>query len=117
MQLAVENLREFTMTRQGQSFNQFIDSYEESASKRERRIYEAKRAQYAIANQIIELRKAMNMTQKDLARRTGVSQPEISRIEQGTANPTVGTIGRLAEGLRAHVVLRADDTSEIPHPV
>jgi len=104
------------MTRQGQSFNEYIDSFEKSASRRELRIYEERRAQFAVANQIIERRKALKLTQGQLAKITGISQPEISRIESGTVNPTVGTLGRLAEGLKAHVGL-IDDTGEIPQPI
>lgn len=102
------------MTREGQSFNEYVDSFEESASRRERRIYEERRAQYAFANLIIERRKALNLTQGDLAERSGISQPEISRIESGKVNPTIGTLGRLADGLMARVGL-IEDTDEIPH--
>lgn len=102
------------MTREGQSFNEYVDSFEESASRRERRIYGERRAQYAFANLIIERRKALNLTQGDLAERSGISQPEISRIESGKVNPTIGTLGRLADGLMARVGL-IEDTDEIPH--
>lgn len=102
------------MTREGQPFNEYVDSFEKSASRRERRIYAERRAQYAFANLIIERRKALNLTQGDLAERSGISQPEISRIESGKVNPTIGTLGRLADGLMARVGL-IEDTDEIPH--
>jgi DNA-binding XRE family transcriptional regulator len=102
------------MTREGQPFNEYLDSFEESASRRERRIYEEHRAQYAFANLIIERRKALDLTQGDLAELTGISQPEISRIESGKVNPTIGTLGRLADGLKARVGL-IEDPDEIPH--
>lgn len=102
------------MTREGQTFTEYVDSFEESASRRERTIYQGRRAQYAFANLIIERRKALNLTQGDLAELTGISQPEISRIESGMVNPTIGTVGRLADGLKARVGL-IEDTDEIPH--
>lgn len=104
---------EHTMTRQGRSFNEHLDSYEKKVSKRERRIYDEKRIQFAVANQIMERRKALNMTQADLSNLTGVSQPEISRIETGMANPTVGTLGRIAEGLKTHIGLVDDEQHQL----
>jgi transcriptional regulator with XRE-family HTH domain len=35
------------------------------------------------------------LTQRELARRTGVAQPTIARIERGLAEPRVGTFDRL----------------------
>ena len=37
--------------------------------------------------------------QKELAEMTGISQGDISRIERGTANPSIKTIQRLATAL------------------
>ncbi|MBR0483591.1 MAG: helix-turn-helix transcriptional regulator, partial [Oscillospiraceae bacterium] len=34
-----------------------------------------------------------------MARRTGIRQSNISRIENGTSSPTVDTLARLAEGM------------------
>jgi len=48
---------------------------------------------------IIEARKSRNMTQKELAQRTGIDQSDISKIETGNANPSLNTLKRLAEGL------------------
>ena len=48
---------------------------------------------------IIDARKSRNMTQKELAERTGIDQSDISKIETGNANPSLNTLKRLAEGL------------------
>ena len=40
-----------------------------------------------------------DMTQKELAERTGIDQSDISKIETGIANPTLGVLKRLAEGM------------------
>lgn len=50
-------------------------------------------------------RYAAGMGQRDLARRTGVSQSSISCIEGGSQDATVGTLERLAQGLGAQLVL------------
>ena len=39
------------------------------------------------------------MTQKDLSVRTGITQADISRIENGTRNPSLNMVKKLAQGL------------------
>lgn len=41
----------------------------------------------------------MNMTQKELAERSGIRQSNISRIENGSCSPTISTLQLLAKGL------------------
>lgn len=48
---------------------------------------------------IIDARKKCNMTQKELAEKTGIAQSDISKIETGNANPALSTLKRLAEGM------------------
>ena len=40
-----------------------------------------------------------NMTQKDLSAKTGITQADISRIENGTRNPSLNMVKKLAHGL------------------
>ncbi len=39
------------------------------------------------------------MTQKDLSEATGITQADISRIENGTRNPSLKMVKRLAAGM------------------
>ena len=39
------------------------------------------------------------MTQKDLSSKTGITQADISRIENGTRNPSLSMVKKLAQGL------------------
>ena len=55
---------------------------------------------------IIDARKKCNMTQKELAEKTGIDQSDISKIETGNANPALSTLKRLAEGM--DMVLRLE---------
>jgi transcriptional regulator with XRE-family HTH domain len=41
------------------------------------------------------------MTQRDLARVTGIAQPAIARIERGAVSPSTDTLDRLLEGAGA----------------
>jgi transcriptional regulator with XRE-family HTH domain len=42
-------------------------------------------------------RRSRRLTQRDLARRTGIAQPTIARIESGRENPRLQTVERLLE--------------------
>lgn len=52
-----------------------------------------------IMRAIIEGRNDRDLTQKQLAEVTGITQADISRYENGTGNPSLRTLKRLAEGL------------------
>jgi len=49
-----------------------------------------------IAPLLAALRETAGLSQRDLARRAGMSQPAIARLESGRAVPTFGTLERLA---------------------
>lgn len=61
--------------------------------------YEAQRPEYEAIRAVIAARLACNMTQKELAEKTGIRQSNISRIESGSASPTIDTLARIAAGL------------------
>jgi DNA-binding XRE family transcriptional regulator len=61
--------------------------------------YDAKSAEYQLINAILDARKAANITQKQLAEKTGIAQSDISKIENGNANPSLKTIERIASGM------------------
>ena len=45
---------------------------------------------------VISARNAANLTQKQLAQRSGVSQANISKIENGNYHPSLSTLKRIA---------------------
>lgn len=61
--------------------------------------YEAQRPEYEAIRAVIAARLACNMTQKELAEKTGIRQSNISRIENGSASPTIDTLAKIAAGL------------------
>lgn len=63
------------------------------------REYDALEPEYQLINAILDARKSRNMTQKQLAERTGLSQGDISKLENGNTNPTIKLLHRIAEGL------------------
>ena len=64
-----------------------------------RREYEALEPEFAIIQALIDARTAEGLTQKELSQRTGIAQSDISKLENGNANPSVRTLQRLAEGM------------------
>ena len=55
--------------------------------------------QSSLYPRIAELRKNLSLTQQQLVEKTGIDQAAISRIEAGTANPTLNTLEALVEGV------------------
>ena len=61
--------------------------------------YDALQPEYDIIQAMIDARVQQNMTQKDLSTKTGITQADISRIENGTRNPSLSMVKKLAHGL------------------
>ncbi len=68
--------------------------------------YEALQPEYDIIQALIDARKNQHITQKELSERTGITQADISRIENGTRNPSLEMVKRLARGMG--MVLKLD---------
>lgn len=64
-----------------------------------RKEYEALEPEFAVIQAMIDARKLKGLTQKELSERTGIAQGDISKLENGSANPSLRTLQRLAEGL------------------
>ena len=61
--------------------------------------YEAFQPEMDVIRAIVEARTSQKLTQKELAERTGIDQADISRLENGTRNPSVNLLKRLADGM------------------
>ena len=61
--------------------------------------YDAIQPEMDVIRAIVDARTSLNMTQKELAERTGINQADISKLENGTRNPSVNLLKRLAEGM------------------
>lgn len=70
-----------------------------------RRAYEALQPEYEIKRAMIQARMNSGMTQKQLAEKTGIAQADISKLENGNANPSLRTLQRLASGMGMQVKL------------
>ena len=48
---------------------------------------------------MVNARISQNLTQKELAERTGINQADISKLENGSRNPSLKLLKRLAAGM------------------
>ena len=64
-----------------------------------KREYDELEPEFAIINAIIDARKEMGLTQKQLSELTGITQADISKLENGNANPSLKTLQRLAAAM------------------
>ena len=58
------------------------------------------------AHAVSMARRMVDISQEELARRSGISQKDISRIDSGSSNVTVKTLMRLAEAMDLRVIVR-----------
>ena len=61
--------------------------------------WDAQEPERQIMRAIVEGREENGMTQKQLSDITGITQADISRIENGTRNPSLSMVKKLARGL------------------
>jgi ribosome-binding protein aMBF1 (putative translation factor) len=54
----------------------------------------------AVAVAVVGYRAEHDLSQRELARRLGMKQPQVARLELGEVNPTIETLMRLASELR-----------------
>lgn len=63
------------------------------------REYRRIKKEYALVEQLVKARKEKNITQRELAEATGISQQAISRIEKEKHIPKMDTFSRVLDGL------------------
>ena len=70
-----------------------------------RKAYDALREEFALAEAVIETRRRAGLTQQQLARKMGTTQPVIARLESGNTRPSLRTLERLAEATGSQLVI------------
>lgn len=79
------------------TLNEFLDQQlQDPEFKKE---YEKIRPEMDIIRAIVDARVSNNLTQKELADRTGINQADISKLENGTRNPSLRLLQCLADGM------------------
>ncbi|MBQ3295685.1 MAG: helix-turn-helix transcriptional regulator [Erysipelotrichaceae bacterium] len=70
-----------------------------------RKEWESMEPEFQIIKAMIDARNEKGITQKELSSITGITQGDISKLENGTANPSIRTLQRIAEGLGKNLVI------------
>ena len=72
---------------------------------------------YDIEEEVCELivttRNQLGITQKQLAEKSGVSQANISKIENGSYRPSIPILKRIADGLGKRLLIEFADREEV----
>ena len=63
-------------------------------------------ARYQLMMMVLRARNEEQLTQSELAERTGLRQSNISRIEKGQSMPSIATLANIAQGLRKRLEIR-----------
>ena len=61
--------------------------------------YDRLQPEFDVIRAIAYARASKNLTQKQLAQLSGINQADISKLENGTRNPSINLLKRLAEGM------------------
>lgn len=78
----------------------FDDYLEEQMQDKEfKKEYDNLQPEFDVIRAIVDARTSQNLTQKQLAEKTGINQADISKLENGTRNPSINLLKRLADGM------------------
>ena len=78
----------------------FDDFFDEQMKDPEfKKEYNNLQPEFDVIRAIIDARTNQNLTQKQLSEKTGINQADISKLENGTRNPTINLLKRLADGM------------------
>ena len=78
-------------------FSEFVD--EQLKNPEFKAEYDALEDEFVIIQAMIDAGQRSGLPQKQLAERTGIAQSDISKMENGNANPSLRTLKRLAAGM------------------
>ena len=79
------------------TLDQFLD--EQLKDEEFKKEWEDIQPEMDVIKAMVDARISQNLTQKELAERTGINQADISKLENGTRNPSLKLLKRLADGM------------------
>jgi ribosome-binding protein aMBF1 (putative translation factor) len=109
---------ESTTTRHHRSWREVRDGF--LADPEVQASYQELAPRFAVVRQLIALREQRGWTQRQLADRAGMKQPQLARLETGQVEPKLDTLQRLAKamGCDVHVTFQpAEQRSAAAEPV
>ncbi len=76
------------------NFNDYLN--EQMKNEEFKKEYDKLEPEFTIVQAIIDARKSLGITQKELSQKSGIAQGDISKLENGNTNPSLKTLQRLA---------------------
>jgi len=70
-----------------------------------RQAYDALDGEFALARAVIAARNRVGLTQTQLARKMGTTQPVVARLEGGRVRPSIRTLERLARATGSRLLI------------
>ena len=78
--------------------------------------YQQAKTELDVAFKLLEARNEINVSQEELAQRTGIPQSNLSRLESGKHSPTIAMLQKIASGLDCtlHIEFRKNQDGQQP---
>lgn len=86
------------------TLDQFLE--EQLQDEEFRKEWENIQPEMDIIRAMVDARISQNLTQKELAERVGMNQADISKLENGTRNPSLRLLKKLAKGMNMTLKLQ-----------
>jgi ribosome-binding protein aMBF1 (putative translation factor) len=70
-----------------------------------KKAYDALEEEFVLARAVMDVRNRAGLTQEELARKMGTTQPVVARLESGRTRPSMRTLARLAEATGSRLLI------------
>jgi ribosome-binding protein aMBF1 (putative translation factor) len=70
-----------------------------------RKAYDALEEEFVLASAVMDVRNRAGLTQEELARKMGTTQPVVARLESGRSRPSIRTLERLADATGSRLLI------------
>ncbi len=70
-----------------------------------RKAYEALEEEFVLASAVMDVRNRAGLTQQQLARKMGTTQPVVARLESGRSRPSMRTLEKLADATGSRLLI------------
>lgn len=70
-----------------------------------RKAYATLEEEFVLASAVIDVRNRAGLTQEELARKMGTTQPVVARLESGRSRPSMRTLERLADATGSRLLI------------
>src|SRR5438045_562865 len=70
-----------------------------------RKAYHVLEEEFRLSSTLLDLRNRAGLTQGELARKMGTTQPVVARLESGRSRPSMRTLERLAEATGSRLLI------------